>query len=486
MLTKNFYILSTLYLLLTGFHVAVSWHHDAAYITPDEISYLTQARYFSGKDTSPDVESFQKRDSELTGKKTPPKTEKWPYYHFGYSLLVSPIYWLANTQGTAYKGIMVFNSFLLSTLFLIIFFWVRLIQEIDFKTAAVIAFIVSLYPPYIIHAHIGWSENALIPGFALTCLLLARHIKVGSITAVVLFALTAGFQYTIHPRGIASAIAAIVCLIGLSIAKKDRWQTSLIGISIVLGIIIATKMVANDMAILMKAVAQGGRILLRLSSTIENELLTTISGNFLYLVLSSLGLFLLGITEGGRKIIDKGTKNLSYLFSDIYTGSLIYIFIASTLTFGSGIIFLGRTEAWHNSAQRMDFFLYGRYNEVFLSVYMALGLLGACYLYEKGIHNYTKRLNTSFLIIVFLSFAYFLRISDLHYLRSMHSYGLFPWYYMSFAIGGRLGNAVIFFAPLLWSWLILQLFLKNKMKAFAALGIYFFLLDLSLTIYVNN
>ena len=187
---------------------------------------------------------------------------------------------------------MVFNSFMLSSLFLIIFFWIRIItKDINFRTAIAIALIVSLYPPYIIQAHIGWAENAFIPGFALSCLLFTRHLKAGSITTMILFALIAGFQYTIHPRGIAVSVAAIICIAGLSLVRKDKWQLSITGIILVLGIIIATKMKTAEMAIMMNAVSHSGRILKNLSSIFESELITVVIGNLLYLILASLGIF---------------------------------------------------------------------------------------------------------------------------------------------------------------------------------------------------
>jgi hypothetical protein len=483
MINKHPLFITVLYLLITGFHVAASWNQYAPRVTPDEESYLTQAQYFAGEYTFSNTKSDLSQENDFTSSDTSPFDI--PYYHFGYSLLVSPIYWLTDTPTAAYKGIMVFNSFMLSSLFLILFYWIRMVRDINFYIAAAIALIVSLYPPYVLQASIGWAENALIPGFALSCLLFTRHLKVGSITTVTLFALISGFQYTIHPRGAAVAIAAIICLICLALVRKDKWQLSTIGVVLILGIIITTKMKANEMAIMMNVVPHSGRIVENLISIFTSELITVLLGNLLYLTLASLGLFLLGITESVKQVIYKNTKNLKALVSDIHTGSLIYIFIASFLTFCIGITFLARKEEWHNSNQLLDIFLYGRYNEVYLSIYITLGLLWIYCSNERGIQQYRKQLTIGFWLVVAAGITCAFLLSDFTYMRTIHSFSLFPWFVISLVFSEWTGNSLVFFIPLLWTWLVLQLFFQSKLKGFLTVGVYFFLLDVFMITYIT-
>jgi hypothetical protein len=483
MITKNSILITALYFLLVGFHVVASWHHDAPHVKPDEFSYLAQAQYFAGKYTFPDENSDLAKENNSTGSVTNPF--EIPYYHFGYSLLVSPIYWATDSPTSAYKGIMVFNSFMLSTLFLIVFYWIRMVRDINLYAAAGIAFVVSLYPPYVLHAYIGWAENALIPGFALSCLLFTRHLKVSNITTLVQFAVISGFQYTLHPRGAAVALAAILCLIFLSLAQKDKWQFSATGVIIILGIMIATKIIANDMAILMNAVQHDGSIIDNLRSIISNKLVTVFLGNLLYLILASLGIFLFGFTESLKQLINKSTINFKTIFSNIYTGSLIYIFIASILTFCMSIIFLARKKEWHDSNQLLDLFLHGRYNETYLSMYIALGLLWIYFSKEHEIRLYRKQFNIGFLFITFISFTCAYLLADYIYMRAIHSFSLYPWFAISFIVDEWIGNALVIFAPLLWTWLLLQLLFQSKLKVFFTIGIYFILLDVFLIEYVN-
>ncbi|MCG8581331.1 MAG: hypothetical protein MI866_15520 [Bacteroidales bacterium] len=473
-----------MYFILVALHLTASWNQTAAHVIPDEVSYLAQAKYFSGKDSHPDTVKFLKQESSFSDRDILPDTKNWHYYHFGYPILVSPIYWLTDSPSTAYKGIMIFNSFLLSSLFLVIFTWIKEIKKTDFYTAISISFIVSIYPAYIIQSHIGWAENALIPGFALCCLLLTYHLKTHSIKSILLFAFATGLQYTIHPRGLASALAAILFLIGLMLVDKDRWPHSILGLCIIFGIIISTKLIADEIASLMNTHTQNNTVIKNFFSILEFEFFTAIIGNLLYLTLSTLGLFLLGISEALKQIVLQIRKRIKNVLSNEYTGSLIYVLIASSFTFGLSIIFLGRNEAWHETSKSLDFFLYGRYNETFLSVFITLGLLWLCDS-EQLLQKHSAIFKAAFWLLATICLLYFLYLLDYQYLRSIHSSGLFPWYFVSTIIESRYNNAIIFFAPLLWTWLTLQLFLENTRKGLITAAVYFLLLDISLIIYIN-
>ena len=482
-MSKNSLVISFLFVVLTAFHLVATWGQSAAHVIPDEISYLAQARYFAGKDITPDTKSVIENESYLAGTENIPSTENWPYYHFGYSLLISPIYWLTDTPTSSYKGIMLVNSFMLSSLFLIIYAWLRMISKIDNKTAIIIAFVTALYPAYVLQAHIGWAENAFIPGFALSCLLFTRHLKVSSIYTVTVFAIIAGFQFTIHPRGLAVAIAAIICLAAIALTHKEQRQTSIIGLLTVIGVILATKVTTNEMAIIMNTVTQEERISQKMPSILSLELIPAILGNLFYLILSTLGVFLLGVTESIKQIFFHNAKNIKTLICDKNTGTLLYAGIASGLTFFVGIFFLAQSSEWHNVARNLDYFMYGRYNEGFLSIYIALGLLWICRDYDQGIERFSRKLNVGFWLLVTLGLAFSLLLADFSGLRAIHSFGLFPWSFLSLFGEGWLRIAPIFIAPLLWTFIVMQFFLQNKNKGLIAVGSYFFLLDISLIVY---
>ena len=454
-------ILVLLYLLLVLFHAAVVWDQKSPDVDPDEIAYLAQASYFAGAEPLP-------------------RREGWRYYHFGYSLLITPAYWLTDSPSSAYQAVLVLNSFLLSTLFLILVAWIRALGDLPFRTTVAIAFIVSLYPPYVLHANIGWAENAFIPGFALSCLLYTRYLKARRLGMLLLFTLVAGSLYTIHPRGLVVAIAALVCLTGLALARDEaRWHAG-IGIVVIATVLAATKLVASDLSAMMNAAPHGPAFARKLTSMFDFMLMPTLLGQLMYMSLATVGLFLLGATETASRILEFRSRGVRSAMWDPGPGSMVYIALASALSFGVSVVFLAKAKE-----PLLDSLIYGRYNEGFLSVYIALGLVWLHRISSRHPQRYAARLNAGFWVLAAAAFAYSLFLAKFTGIRSSQVYGLFPWRSLSLHVEGWLGIAPMIIGPLLWTWLILKLFLRNETKGMVAVGAYFLLLDISLFIYIT-
>ncbi len=482
---RNMLIVISLFVILTALHVMAFWNQTSTDVFPDEASYLMQARHFAGKDPQLDKIYFLKHYSYLADSGELPSIEGWPYYHFGYSLLVSPIYWLIESPADTYRGIIVFNSLMLSSLFLIIFAWLRTIGSVNPTTAITIAFVTSLYPPYILQAHIGWAENAFIPAFALSCMLYSYYLKNRNTITLLLFALVAGYLYTIHPRGLAVAVGAIISLLVLlSIYKERRW-VPIVGIMVILAVLFGTKSIASELANMMEAHSQGGRILQKLSLMGNLVLFPAICGQFLYMILASVGLFALGVMEATRYLLAARYQSIQNMVSNPASGSILYVTLASALTFGASVLFLSRTAEWHNVNKSIDYFMYGRYNEGYLSIYIALGLLWLHKASKLDLQRYSLRLNSGFWVLTACAIAYSWFLADFTGLRSIHTYGLFSWYFLSLGATGWLGVAPIIIAPLVWTWLILQIFFRSETKGMFIIGCYFLLLSLSLIIYIT-
>jgi hypothetical protein len=487
MTSNNTLNIFVLYSLLVLFHLIPSLDQATPYVTPDEMSYLAQAKYFSGKDEYPNAYQFFLSAKKEAGIDVNKLRKTWPYYSFGYSLIVAPAYWISNTLKSEHKGVMALNSLMLSTLFPIIFFFLKGLYEVDDNVAASVAFITSLYPPYILQAHIGWAENALIPGFALSCLLFVHYLKKRNVYSVLPFAIVTGYLYAIHPRALAAVIAALACLIAIAIASRGRQRESaIVGIFILTGVTVTISCVVDDIASLMGAVTQGTRARLRLFSFFDRSLISEFIGNLAYLTLATIGVFLLGLAESIRSVFASKRLNLLETFRDTKSGLMLYLALASLLMFGASVFFLSKTQNYIHYAGNTDLLLYGRYNEGFLSLYIALGLLGIYRSRKDSDERYQYGLHLGYGIVLLSGIAFSVFMSDFTYLRSVHTYGIFPWQFLSMSLDGWLRIAPIVFAPLLWMWIALKAFLQNKNKGLFVVGGYFFLLDLSLIIYVRQ
>jgi hypothetical protein len=459
-------------------------------VAPDEISYLAQASYFAGNTETPDVAVFFQEsglNSLYSNDKKMAELRSWPYYHFGYSLIISPAYLFAETPIGAYKGVMLINSLVLSSLFIILFLWLRMVTSIPPITVMMIAFIISVYPPNVLHAHIGWAENAFIPFFSFSCLLFTLYVKEKNLLWLIAFSLVAGFMYTIHPRGLSISLAAVICLLFFSVLNKKEWRNSLMGVLLISLVVVLTKYTSNELSSLMNvsSTSQADKVLSLIKSIGDLELVSPIVGDFLYLILATLGMVIFGIFALIKQLNYKN-KQLKELFQSDQAQLSSFILISCIITFTLGVVFLARTEEWHALNLRLDWIMYGRYNDGLVSVVMALGL---AWLYDQDKAFYAQHKRTfgyGFILVGLVMLTFIVTHDNFHGLRDLHTYGIFPWYFMAVYTEGFFRILPLFLGPLMWSWIILNLFIQNKIKGLIVYAVYFLLMDISLIIYINQ
>jgi hypothetical protein len=476
--------LISLYILLVVLHVIVVWQQDVPMVTPDEISYIAQARFFAGIDSVPDVlqvmqhELFIERFGEI------PDTKGWRYYHFGYPLLISPVYALVDEIDQAYKIVQVFNGFLLSGLFLIFYAWLRVITGVERQTACLIAFVTALYPAYILQAYVAWAENLLIIGVAASCLLYARFLRSGNFVTLMAFALVAGLQYAVHPRGLAVVLAAGMVLALLMVFQRDRLAHVFTALVVLVVVFVCAHLFVQGMASLMSNLQQSAYVQKRLFEVFDLNVFPVFAGNLYYLILASLGLFVVGLLYGLAVIYQQGRVAINNLVLDVQAGSIMYLVLLSGITFSVSVLYFSLPfKIAEESLANMV--LYGRYNEVFLGLYMALGLVWMNQHFRVEDKNRVKVVNVIYWLIVVLAIPLSMYVSGSVGLRLLHTYGLYPWSALLVGVEGWLRMAPVFVIPLFWSWLILRTFYTQKSRATILVGVYFLIMDLWLFVYIT-
>src|SRR5690349_978985 len=78
------------YLALVAVHVLLSWETWQPTVFMDELGYLGNARYLAGAGCLPNLQGFT-------------------FYHFGYSLLIAPGFWVSADPLLAFKAAVVIN-----------------------------------------------------------------------------------------------------------------------------------------------------------------------------------------------------------------------------------------------------------------------------------------------------------------------------------------------------------------------------------------
>jgi hypothetical protein len=143
-LSKNQILLLCLSLLVLLIHIRYIGSIGIFTVLDDEFGYWGIAAYLAGFDWSDAV-------------------SKIPYYSYGYSLLLVPLFWIFENPIHMYKAAIFLNGLMISASFLLCYDIARkLSREANPYILMAIAFLISMYPTYIAYSNIAWSECLLI------------------------------------------------------------------------------------------------------------------------------------------------------------------------------------------------------------------------------------------------------------------------------------------------------------------------------------
>ena len=341
------------YLALVCFHLVMASYMNGPRPMADELGYLGNARVLAGKGVAP----------IMTGA---------AFYHAGYSLLISPAFLLSSDPERVYFFVLVLNSFLISSLFLFLYYWLNHVLLFDQRISLFASGITSLYPSFLLQSNTAWAENAIIPLFILPSILLYLTLKRKSLFLGIAFGLSVSFLYTVHPRVLPILPITVLVLVYLGFLKflPLRIVAASLG-SLGIGLF-ATLQLHDYLRFLGWAgggIPSASRILSRVAFVFGvGQFLKGVAGQLWYLTASTYGLFLIGCfvlvlaiwrnLPSLKKKVSSSAEMHSLLF---YGFSAAGVFILSVLFFANF-----KWNAGHA--------IYGRYNECFVAPFMALAL----------------------------------------------------------------------------------------------------------------
>lgn len=333
-----------LFLGLLGFHLALTWGTRVPIIHADELGYLSTAHYLG-------------QGGDLLAHN----------YYPGYSFLLTPLFWLTSDILLVYRGAIVLNAALVASVAPLV--WVLLSRLLPglptaVRTGAVV--VAALYPPLILYANTAMTEALLITGFLLVTLGVSAMVARPTFGRAAGTGLALAAVVLVHPRML-PVVAAFV-LVGLLAFRP--WRTfalPLTGLVLSTGVGLAVQR-ALAAGFSGQARAAPEATAARLAEAHADPamvvgLASTLGGQLFYLSVVTLGLFPLGLFAalGGlrrsvrRKVFDRGDHVLAFL----------------ALSFG-GMWLL--SAAFTNPGARVDYALYGRYNDAVLLPLVALGV----------------------------------------------------------------------------------------------------------------
>ncbi len=166
----------------------------------DELVYLGNARYLA------------------TGQGLVDPTGRDPY-KIGYSLLLLPAFWIDASPLGGFAWVQVINALLTTALYPMLFLLARrLAPDLAPLDHGLLAGVLSCYPAVLLYATTAMSENAFIPAFVGSTLLLHRALETQRWWDWASFSALTVFLYYVHERalGILACAIAVCLLVGWS------------------------------------------------------------------------------------------------------------------------------------------------------------------------------------------------------------------------------------------------------------------------------
>jgi hypothetical protein len=300
-------------------------------------------------------------------------------YHAGYSILIAPAFWIADTPNEAWMFVKAINALLLACITLLL--WQisrRLAPEIDLKLRLGAVALVTFYPMWVVMTGYSFAQIAFVPFFLLVTLMFINAVR-GGATSWALLGVATGFLYWIHPTGIAT-------LIGISFSSayiawsRGRWRLFLALLLSIAVMIIAYRYGItpwlHDRMTMSGAPANihypGVERLLSPLLTFDGlqEVVARIGGHIFYLSIGTVGLFWLGLIS----LITKAHKAKKNVWNDEvlgYRALAVFLVLSLSGTLALSVLLFSSTP----EAQRLDHWMYGRYVEGVIAPVLLIGAL---------------------------------------------------------------------------------------------------------------
>ena len=348
-------VLPALYVGLVAVHLVLGWPMRQPHIFPDEMAYLSHARYLAGGGALPDMGETS-------------------FYHPGYSFFLVPAFVMFSEPTAAYRAAVATNALLISTLLFGLYRVLHVGLGVSPGRAVAVAITTCLYPAFLLQPTLAWAENALIPGYTWLIAAFATLARRPTMRSAFWVGAAASSLYLVHPRALPLLLVVGVALCALPFAVSVRWRTTAVGIATIAALFAATELVNAHLR--SNGWSQGPTMqtvagfLGRAGSAtrLVGAALAT-AGQTLYLGQATLGVFLVPVVSFGFELWRKG-RRAAQGYADRSTAVTLSLVAAS-----SAALATASAIAVASGGSRADHLMYGRYNEMFLPIWIAWGLL---------------------------------------------------------------------------------------------------------------
>lgn len=296
----------------------------------------------------------------LSGAGATPTMANDAFYHAGYPLLLAPFSGLEPL--TFYRATLAVNAVLLACLVPLVYVLVRQWAPVNHRRALVIAVAASLYPTFLLHSTMTWTENAVVPVVVLTVVAFGAVVRRRDALAAAGYGGAAALAYLVHPR--------LLLLVGVALvaAALAWWKRLLdrraigVGVGVLAVGFVATRVLhawVRSSLYLDGPAADEGEVISRLFRDPVNALrvLRSLAGQAWYLCAASYGLAALGAAVLVLLVVRR--RNVVALQALATCAAMLAV-----------------SSLFVIDPSRVDQRVYGRYGEGFLVMLLGAGLLG--------------------------------------------------------------------------------------------------------------
>lgn len=329
------------------------------YIIGDEFGYWANASLFAGCDW--------KEVAKVN-----------PYYSYGYSLLLAPLFMLKDSA-LMYKAAIVMNAVFLSLAAVFAYSIVhQLHKNFSAKTAAIMSMAVVLYPNNIFSASTTQCETLLILLYTIVFWCIYKYTVESKVKYLWAGLFTSCFMYMVHMRSLGVLIGTAICVV-LSLAEKKEWKFVIGTILLVVlfvclyndikELIVDVLYLNNTTTAVNDYSGQVNKVAAILSLKGIKNLLISVLGKFFYLGLSTCFLFywmLIALIKKAAEFVVKIGHRENIEFRDYMISLFMILTIGSTFC----ITAIASLEPY-----RIDALFYGRYNEMIIIPVLIVGMI---------------------------------------------------------------------------------------------------------------
>lgn len=319
-------------------------------------------------------------------------------YYPGYSFLLMPALLIAkNDFSLAYRFVQLMNSVLLSFIPIFVYQLSEIFRPaLEKKMKILISIAISCYPAYIVYSNLIMSEAILLPLFLLLTVMVYK-LSQNSDKYIywISVPLCYGYLYLCTPRALTILPALILALFLVACKNKQYKKFAFSVLFFIFGFFITATSVDKMNFFLAQSffspTETGNTYNVNNFKEFLNlprlDFISILSSQFLYLILSTYGFILIGLTFLFDKIkLKYWHTDKNYILNTFVLLSFISTWIISSVYF----------SIYHATKDEL---IYGRYNEMIMIPVLILGII-------SFLNNYLK--TKTKILIAFLTLSVFL------------------------------------------------------------------------------